>query len=248
MKDCMEITREYYSKWLGQDGILNKDFSGIRYLYSEQRNMVQYGYGNRFDIYALCFKDRAVISYGEAAMDRLDAMKNAIGGKMTIKEIGQILEQIFCCRASYGVKYVFEAVAVVHSEARMLTEADYKHYKTFFQKCNPGQNTEWLREYFYEMVRDHMCVGMYADGELVSCTDAPGVPYMAGDVQEIGINTLQGYRGRGYATAVCSKCIQEILNYHKVPIWSTTIDNTASRKLAEKIGFAEFAEVIYITL
>lgn len=97
------------------------------------------------------------------------------------------------------------------------------------------------------MVRDCMCVGVFADGGLVSCTDAPGMPYMAGEVQEIGINTLQEYRGRGYASVACSKCIQEILDHHKTPTWSTTISNTASRKLAEKIGFAEFAEAIYIT-
>ncbi|MDE5891633.1 MAG: hypothetical protein K2H45_01785 [Acetatifactor sp.] len=38
MKNCREITCEYYSKWLGQDGILCHEFSGIQYLYSEQRN------------------------------------------------------------------------------------------------------------------------------------------------------------------------------------------------------------------
>lgn len=92
-----------------------------------------------------------------------------------------------------------------------------------------------------------MCVGMFADGRLVSCTDAPGVPYMAEEVQEIGINTLHEYRGHGYASAACSKCIQEIFNHHKIPMWSTGIDNIASRKLAEKLGFTEFAKVIYIT-
>lgn len=141
MKNCWETTCEYYSKWLGQDGILCHEFSGIQYLYSDQRNTVQYGYGNRFDIYALCCKDRAVISYGEAAADRLDAMKDATCGMMTAKEIGQILERIFCCRASYGIKYVFETMPVIHSEARVLTEEDYKEYETFFLKCNPGQKT-----------------------------------------------------------------------------------------------------------
>lgn len=104
MKNFRETTCEYYSKWLGQDGILCHEFSGIRYLYSDQRNIVQYGYGKRFDIYALCCKDRAVISYGEAAADRLDAMKDATCGLMTAKEIGQILERIFCCRAKFETK------------------------------------------------------------------------------------------------------------------------------------------------
>lgn len=247
MKDWGRTTCEYYSKWLGQDGILCHKFSGIQYLYSNQRNMVQYGYGNQFDVYVLCFKNRAVISYGDVAADRLDAMKEAVGGMVDAKEIGRNLERFFRCKASYGIKYVFETMPGICSEARVLAEADYKKYEAFFQNCHPGQNTEWLREYFNEMVRDCMCVGMFADGRLVSCTDAPGVPYMAEDVQEIGINTLHEYKGRGYAAAVCSKCIEEILNHNKTPIWSTEIDNIASRKLAEKVGFTEFAEVIYIT-
>lgn len=117
MKSYRETTCEYYSKWLGQDGILCQEFGGIQYLYSNQRNTVQYGYGNRFDIYALCCRDRAVISYGEAAANRLDAMKDAIGGMMAAKEIGRNLERIFCCRASYDIKYVFETMPAVPSEA-----------------------------------------------------------------------------------------------------------------------------------
>lgn len=138
MKDCERTTCEYYSKWLGQDGILCHEFSGIQYLYSNQRNLVQYGYGNQFDIYALCCKNRAVISYGDAAADRLDAMKEAIGGMMTAKEIGRNLERIFRCKASYGIKYVFETMPGICSEARVLAEADYKKYETFFQNCHPG--------------------------------------------------------------------------------------------------------------
>ena len=96
MKDCERTTCEYYSKWLGQDGILCHEFSGIQYLYSNQRNLVQYGYGNQFDIYALCCKNRAVISYGDAAADRLDAMKEAIGyeklsAKLIVKNVKPVV-------------------------------------------------------------------------------------------------------------------------------------------------------------
>ena len=79
-----------------------------------------------------------MISYGDAAADRLDAMKEAIGGMMTAKEIGRNLERIFCCKASYGIKYVFETMPGICSEARVLAEADYKKYETFFQNCHPG--------------------------------------------------------------------------------------------------------------
>lgn len=248
--DYMKITCEYYSKWLGQDEILLHDFSGVQYLYSSQRNVVQQGYGSRFDLYALCQKDRVVISYGDMAVDRLDALKAAIDSTMSVKEIGQTLERIFQCEAGYGIKYAFRAMPVLLGslEVKALTGEDYKEYERFFRRCNPNQNIEWLREYFDEMALKRLCMGVFADGGLVSCTDAPQVPYMAEAVQEIGIHTVYEYRGRGYAAWACSKCMEELLNNHKVPLWSTSIDNTASRRLAEKIGFVELATEIHITL
>lgn len=90
MKDWGRTTCEYYSKWLGQDGILCHKFSGIQYLYSNQRNMVQYGYGNQFDVYVLCFKNRAVISYGDVAADRLDAMKETVAVWWMQRRLGGI--------------------------------------------------------------------------------------------------------------------------------------------------------------
>lgn len=248
IKEYMEVTCRYYSKWLGKEGLLLNDFDGIQYVYSDQRNIAQYGYGKPFDIYVLCRDNRTVISYGNTAVNRLEAMKNAIGSTMSVKEIGQTLERIFHCKASYNIKYVFKTMPVAASEARVLTGEDYREYEAFFLKCHASQNIGWLRGYFEEMVQERMCIGIFADGELVSCTDAPGMPYMTEDVQEIGVNTLYEYRGRGYAASACSRCIQEIRNNNKVPMWSTSIDNIASRKLAEKIGFEVFARVIHIML
>ena len=33
IKQCMEVTKKYYSKWLGEDEILLGDSKGIEYLY-----------------------------------------------------------------------------------------------------------------------------------------------------------------------------------------------------------------------
>ena len=51
-------------------------------MYSEQRNTVQQGYAHQFDIYALCQKDRIVVSYGDRTGNRLDAMKSQIRDAM----------------------------------------------------------------------------------------------------------------------------------------------------------------------
>lgn len=98
------------------------------------------------------------------------------------------------------------------------------------------------------MAQNHICIGVYADAMLVSCTDAPDMPYMGAQVQEIGINTLREYRGKGYAAMACGSCIRELTCRHKTPLWSTEAGNQASRRLAEKPGFNEFAEVVSVTL
>ena len=122
-------------------------------------------------------------------------------------------------------------------------------YHDFFIKNNPEcKNTEWLIEYFNEMVSKHLCCGIFVDGILVSCSDAPSIPYMQNDVEEIGINTLNEYKGKGYATDVCITCANEIVKNGKCPLWSTTINNIASQKLAEKVGFRKLADVISISL
>ena len=71
---------------------------------------------------------------------------------------------------------------------------------------------------------------------------------MSNEVQKVGINTLQECRGKGYATDACMKCIEEMLKNGKVPQWSTDINNIASQKLAEKVGFVKLADVITVTL
>ena len=43
IKEYMEVTCRYYSKWLGKEGLLLNDFDGIQYVYSDQRNIAQYG-------------------------------------------------------------------------------------------------------------------------------------------------------------------------------------------------------------
>ena len=98
------------------------------------------------------------------------------------------------------------------------------------------------------MVQYGLCVGIFENSKLVSCSDAPGMPYMQETVQEIGVNTLPEYRGRGYASEVCIKCVKSIIKLGKCPIWSTDIDNAASQKLADKVGFVKFAETLAMTL
>lgn len=53
---------------------------------------------------------------------------------------------------------------------------------------------------------------------------------------EAGVETLDGYRGRGYATAVVSAWAREVRAQGREPLYSTSWDNHASRVLARRLG------------
>jgi GNAT superfamily N-acetyltransferase len=57
------------------------------------------------------------------------------------------------------------------------------------------------------------------------------------DKLEIGIETVEKYRGLGFAELTCNKLIDYCLENDLIPIWSCRFENTASYSLAQKLGF-----------
>lgn len=167
---------------------------------------------------------------------------------MTIDEIGNIAERIFHVKPVRNIKYVYSRQINLNTSAVTLTASDFHKYKEFFEKCHHVTAGDWLYDYFIGMAEKRLCCGFYLDNTLVSCTDAPDMPYMNDKIAEIGVNTLPDFYGKGFATECCKKCISNILKNDLCPIWSTSSDNLASQALAEKIGFEKVADVITLTL
>lgn len=54
---------------------------------------------------------------------------------------------------------------------------------------------------------------------------------------EIGIETTESFRGKGYAFTVCSALIDYCLERQLEPVWSCRLENEGSYRLAQKLGF-----------
>lgn len=65
---------------------------------------------------------------------------------------------------------------------------------------------------------------------------------------EIGIETAEDFRGQGYAFAVCSALIDFCLQEGLEPVWSCRLENNASYRLAQKLGFAPSLTLPYYGL
>lgn len=61
--------------------------------------------------------------------------------------------------------------------------------------------------------------------------------FMEKNQLEIGIETMEKYRGMGLSPYVCSVLIDYSLENGLEPIWSCRLENAASYRLAQKLGF-----------
>ena len=65
---------------------------------------------------------------------------------------------------------------------------------------------------------------------------------------EIGIETIEAFRGRGLAQHTCAALIDYCIENHLEPVWACKLENGNSYKLAQKIGFEPCAEIPYYRL
>ncbi len=83
------------------------------------------------------------------------------------------------------------------------------------------------------------CFAVVVDGCAVSvCYSARIGPLAA----EAGVQTVQGYRGRGFATRVTAAWAAAIRAKGLMPLYSTTWENAASRQVAKHLGLTLYAE------
>ena len=65
---------------------------------------------------------------------------------------------------------------------------------------------------------------------------------------EIGIETLETYRGKGFAQLVCSAFIDYCIENKYEPIWSCKLENSASYQLAQLLGFEPILTIPFYRL
>ena len=246
--DYLEMTERYYSCFLGaSENLFRHDYLEPYFFYTPVRNTPIQGYGHRFDLLAILTERDTFISYGDAAREKIPELRMLL--ESNALSLYEAIRQKFDKQPLHSFKYYFSGNMSKVISARPLNASDYHAYETFFLANNTNlKDISWLREYFDEMTFEGLCVGVFADNQLVSCTDSPTVPFMKDSIREIGVNTLEKYRKRGYAKDACSCAIREILKQGKCPIWSTNAGNLPSQRLAEALGFKLFGESFSISM
>lgn len=86
---------------------------------------------------------------------------------------------------------------------------------------------------------------LFHEGKLASTAYTA---FIHDDMLEIGIETVEAFRGKGFAQYTCSSLIDYCIENKYEPIWSCKFENTNSYNLAQKIGFEVAAKRPYYRL
>jgi GNAT superfamily N-acetyltransferase len=116
-------------------------------------------------------------------------------------------------------------------EVRRLTAVDTTHLQSL------SSASSWIAKTWggaAGLAASEMAWGALANGRLVaaSCTFFLGEQY-----EEIGVVTEPEHRGRGLSVACAGALCQDIRVRGRIPSWTTSPDNIASIRVAQKLGF-----------
>jgi RimJ/RimL family protein N-acetyltransferase len=110
------------------------------------------------------------------------------------------------------------------------------------------ENAEMLRPLLQAWIPDvRLCPPLFAlqvDGQAVAVCASVRI---TSDAYEAGVETSPAYRGRGYAAQVVTAWAHAVRELGRVPLYSTSWQNTASRALARKLGLVHFGSDVHLT-
>jgi RimJ/RimL family protein N-acetyltransferase len=114
---------------------------------------------------------------------------------------------------------------------RRLDEEDAVHLGGLSGESN------WIYKTWYgakNMAKSGFAWGAFAGGKLASVAN---IFFVGDQYEELGVVTEPGFRGQGLNTACAGALCADILRREHIPSWTTSPDNLASMRVAEKLGF-----------
>jgi len=212
----------------------------------DRRTYAERGYGFVRLLWVMHLGDRAAASVHPAAL--AEVARLAWGRKPE-----EMLQDDFVSPAWQAVQRALPGVAMGGGETSVIC---YHPGGVEAVPCDgevraltPADTDKRIGEHAFMSAAEHPSAargeafGVFVEGGMVGevITHEPPVAEMAHLVAEDGIGVAEEYRGRGYGKALLAAWTREMQGKGRVCVHSTSVDNAASIRLAESVGYVEYA-------
>lgn len=123
-------------------------------------------------------------------------------------------------------------------EEKISDKLKNEEFKEINKKNYKKMKFEYMPDIYWKDIEDFLNNGLnfciYKNNEYISLAFSG---FLYNNKCDIGVETLNRYKGNGYGLLVCSKIIDYCISNGIEPIWGCRSDNIASNKLAKKLGF-----------
>lgn len=110
------------------------------------------------------------------------------------------------------------------------------------------ENVGLLRGDFAEIASElnssHPYLAIIEDSQAVSICQSVR---LSSHAHEAGVDTLIGYRQRGYATSVVAAWALAVRALNRMPLYSTSWENIASQRVAQRLGLVQYGVDYHVT-
>jgi predicted GNAT family acetyltransferase len=162
-----------------------------------------------------------------------------------VAEIADELGALITANFGVPVRYLDDIYHVIpepvvpcpHADVRVLTVADLPLLEREPELWGP-----WVGD-AREVLAAGVVAGAVVDGRVVAIAQGA---HRSDHHADIGVDTLEPWRLRGYSTAATALVAARVQALGKTPVWSCGAHNLASRRVAEKVGFVEVSRRKYV--
>lgn len=150
------------------------------------------------------------------------------------------------------VNFVFNQAKYLANRAQFTPDKESKIIRTD-EKIFSDESGSVIPKYFWNDAQQFLEMGLgfsliyNTNGSEVAAATAYS-SYIVGNMFEIGIETKVQYHGKGFGAVVSSYLINYCLKNGLEPVWSCRLENIASYKLAQKLGFEPVKYLPYYKL
>lgn len=133
-------------------------------------------------------------------------------------------------RERYIFHYVNENIAMPEIVDCELKEISTENYDSFYGRIIPSFSWE-SKERFLQNGYGYC---LMKDKQFLACAFSSGI---SKDYVDIGVETAEEFRGKGYGKIVALAMVKETLKRKKEPVWGCDTLNEGSMRLACSVGF-----------